>query len=546
MVSTELIERSRLKIQESLDATKTRDARRKLGQFATPSSLATEMLQYAHSFFSPNPEIHFLDPAFGTGVFYSSLLNVFSQANIRKAVGFEIDEDYWRASMELWNGDSLLELRLYDFTRVSPPKSEKEKFNLVICNPPYVRHHNMTASEKRRLMNLVNRAVGIRPSGYSGLYCYFLMLSHCWVATNGLAGWLVPSEFMDVNYGRQVKEYLLNQVTLLRIHRFNPSEVQFEDALVSSAVVWFEKRNPPPDHAVEFTYGGTLLQPATSERIPVERLKQFPKWPRLPVISCNQISDYLPMRLGDFFKIKRGIATGANSFFVLTQERAAKLQIPAEFLKPVLPPPRWFNVDIVETDSEGNPVLEQKSFLLSCNLSEEVIKTTYPSLWNYLKYGVEQKINERYICRHRSPWYSQENRPPAPLLFNILGRPEGTRHKPYRFILNKSLATATNVYLMLYPKPNLKGMLERDPYLLESIWRVLNCIPLGELLKEGRVYGGGLYKLEPNELAHVASDELIQLTLKAARKDTENNVNGNDTVTKSPTLEQYRCPDNRE
>ncbi|MGA2309202.1 MAG: N-6 DNA methylase [Candidatus Bathyarchaeia archaeon] len=519
MVSTDLIERSRLKIQENLDAAKARDARRKLGQFATPSPLATEILQYAHSFFSPHSKIRFLDPAFGTGVFYSTLLNVFSQTNIRKAVGFEIDENYWRAATELWNDDSLLDLQLCDFTHASPPNSEQERFNLIICNPPYVRHHGMTTCEKQRLMDMVTRTVGIRPSGYSGLYCYFLMLSHRWMTTNGLAGWLVPSEFMDVNYGRQVKEYLLNQVSLLRIHRFDPSERQFEDALVSSAVVWIEKKTPPPDHAVEFTYGGTLLRPATSERISAKRLKQLSKWSRLTIISCKEPIEQASIRLEDFFSVKRGIATGANSFFVLNRERATKLRIPPEFLIPVLPPPRHLNIDEVEADLEGNPILDQKLFLLSCKLPEEIVRTNYRTLWNYLQSGVEQKVNERYICRHRSPWYSQEKRPPASLLFNIMGRPEGAKRRPYRFILNKSLATATNVYLMLYPKPNLKEMIERDPDLLECVWRTLNDIPLSELLREGRVYGGGLYKLEPNELGHVASDELIHLLSTSQKSD---------------------------
>lgn len=522
MVSIDLVERSRLKIQRSLEATKGRDARRKLGQFATPFSLAMEMLQRACSFFSPHSEIDFLDPAFGTGVFYSALLNIFSRSSVRKAVGFEIDEEYWHAAREeLWNGDSLLDLRLCDFTRAFPPKLEQDKFNLIICNPPYVRHHDLTTSEKHRLIDLVNRDVGIRLSGYSGLYCYFLMLSHCWMTDNGLAGWLVPSEFMDVNYGRQVKEYLLSQVTLLRIHRFNPSEVQFDDALVSSAVIWLEKRNPPPDHAVEFTYGGTLLKPATSKYVPAKKLKELLKWSGLPVVYGSHVIDQASMRLRDFFYIKRGIATGANSFFVLAHQAAARLQIPAEFLKPLLPPPRCLSLDKVEADGEGNPVLDQKSFLLSCNLPEEIVKRTYSSLWNYLQYGVEQKFNKRYICQHRSPWYAQENRPPAPLLFNIMGRPKITKRKPYRFILNRSLATATNVYLMLYPKPNLKKLLESDPNLLEAIWRVLNNIPLNELLREGRVYGGGLYKLEPSELGHVASDELLQLLSRCQKTKSQ-------------------------
>jgi hypothetical protein len=42
---------------------------------------------------------------------------------------------------------------------------------------------------------------------------------------------LIPSEFMDVNYGAAVKRYLLNKVTLLHIHRFDPHDVQFGDAL---------------------------------------------------------------------------------------------------------------------------------------------------------------------------------------------------------------------------------------------------------------------------------------------------------------------------
>ena len=58
---------------------------------------------------------------------------------------------------------------------------------------------------------------------------------------------------MDVNYGASVKRYLLDKVTLLHIHRFEPSDVQFADALVSSAVVWFRKEAPTAEHEVRFT-----------------------------------------------------------------------------------------------------------------------------------------------------------------------------------------------------------------------------------------------------------------------------------------------------
>jgi hypothetical protein len=95
-------------------------------------------------------------------------------------------------------------------------------------------------------------------SGLAGLYCYFLLLADSWLSENGFAVWLIPSEFMDVNYGREVKRYLTESVTLVRIHRFCPADVQFDDALVSSAVVVFEKRSPEPNHTVTVSFGGTL------------------------------------------------------------------------------------------------------------------------------------------------------------------------------------------------------------------------------------------------------------------------------------------------
>ena len=150
-------------------------------------------------------------------------------------------------------------------------------------------------------------------SGLAGLYCYFLGLSRAWMAEDGLAGWLIPSEFMDVNYGRSVKHYLLNNVTLLHIHRFDPKGSQFSDALVSSAVIWFRKSVPPEGHVVKFTFGGTLLNPKLVRAVPVEALVRESKWSRFPMEDIRP-NHSIPT-MSDFFQIKRGIATGNNKYF---------------------------------------------------------------------------------------------------------------------------------------------------------------------------------------------------------------------------------------
>ena len=81
--------------------------------------------------------------------------------------------------------------------------------------------------------------------------------------------------------------------------------------------------------------------------------------------------------------------------------------------------------------------------------------------------------------------------------------------KPFRFILNHSQATACNVYLMFYPKPMFARAFERNPELLRTVWEFLNEIETDELLEHGRVYGGGLHKLEPKELRGVSAEALI-------------------------------------
>jgi adenine-specific DNA-methyltransferase len=190
-------------------------------------------------------------------------------------------------------------------------------------------------------------------SGLSGLYCYFMALAHGWMAEGGVAGWLIPSEFMDVNYGRALKAYLLREVTLLHIHRFDPNDVQFDDALVSSAVVWFKKEKPPINHRVRFSYGGTMQQPAISKNVCVLDLERTDKWTRFPRQDAEAQHD--GYRLGDLFAIKRGLATGANEFFILDEEKAHALKLPPQFLKPILPSTRYIKADEIDADEAGVP-----------------------------------------------------------------------------------------------------------------------------------------------------------------------------------------------
>jgi hypothetical protein len=89
-----------------------------------------------------------------------------------------------------------------------------------------------------------------------------------------------------------------------------------------------------------------------------------------------------------------------------------------------------------------------------------------------------------------------------------MGRAQNGKH-PFRFLWNRSQATAHNVYLLLYPKGPLRTALEKHPDLAARVFEALQRITPAQLLSEGRVYGGGLHKVEPRELAQIPAGEVI-------------------------------------
>lgn len=495
------IEIRRLQLQAELDGTKSQYERNMLGQFATPTDLAHDLLSYAKTFFPKGKSVRFLDPAIGTGSFYSAFLKAFPKTARKSAVGYEIDPHYGKRSIEFWEGSDL-SIRLKDFTKQNP----SDFFDLLICNPPYVRHHHLSLNEKIRLQSCAQRIGGVKIGGLSGLYCYFLAMSHGWLAENAISGWLIPSEFMDVNYGSALKEYLLSKVTLIHIHRFDPKDVQFSDALVSSAVVWFRNSLPPENHEVKFTFGGRLSEPVVSKQIPASVLSKEKKWTRFPVLEMR--GKNTEPTISDFFEIKRGLATGNNKFFIVSQDEIFRHGLPKEVLKPILPSPRYISGDEVKGDRAGNPLVNNKLFLIDSSLDEAVIKIQFPNFWKYLKNGKSQNVDRGYLCSRRTPWYSQEKRLPPPIVCTYFGRSDSKNGRVFRFILNRSKATVTNVYLAMYPRPAIAKIIESDPQSIEAIWKILNRISSKALLSEGRVYGGALHKLEPKELGNVAASEI--------------------------------------
>ena len=82
--------------------------------------------------------------------------------------------------------------------------------------------------------------------------------------------------------------------------------------------------------------------------------------------------------------------------------------------------------------------------------------------------------------------------------------------KTFRFFWNQSRAIAANTYLLLYPTDPLKMALMKDSNLGERIVGLLNDLAPEDFVDNGRVYGGGLFKMEPRELGRIDGRKIIK------------------------------------
>lgn len=462
----------------------------------TPPELALAIAQYAVALLDPpRKQIHFGDPAAGTGAFYNALLQVVPRDQILSAIGLDEEVAQIQAANARWSRRGM-QVVTADYLHLD----EHSPRNLILANPPYLRHQDIDSCYKQQLRSSAASVLGASVSALSGRFVYWMLLCHRWMAPSAIAAWLVPSEFMQTSYGAALRDYLTRRVQLIRVHQFGLNEPQFEHANVSPCLVVFRNRQPSNRDLVRLTAAGTLAVPLQEQLVPMQLLSSALRW-RIPLREDSRALLGNP-RIGDLFDVHRGIATGANSYFVLERKNAAALGIPTEALRPVLPKSRKIAQNVIEREPDGYPNLPRQLALLDCNLSERAIRVRFPQLKKYLDLAKGLRIRDRRLVRDRDPWYRQEQRKPPLFLCTYMGRSTG-KDSPVRFIWNKSDAIALNTYLLLYPKPRFDRLIRSRVAFQAELFAILQQSAQGSLQQHLRSQAGGLQKIEPSELMQV-------------------------------------------
>ncbi|MGI9104884.1 MAG: N-6 DNA methylase, partial [Pyrinomonadaceae bacterium] len=333
-----------------------REELRRKGQFWTPAWVAEAMVAYVVGGGSG----HVFDPAVGAGAFFRAAKVIAAETGKRfELLGCEVDRDALRQARESGLTESdLAQIEVTDFV-LQPPQ---RRLDAIVANPPYIRHHRLSPEVKVQLRHLSNSLIGRPLDGRAGLHVYFLLRALQSLAPNGRLAFIMPADTCEGVFAATLWQWVAARYKLDAGITFTPAASPFP-GVDTNAVIFFICNTPPADYFLwarcleantpelkrwvlsGFEEAGESLD--VHRRTVAEGLATGLS--RAPLVSASEDSD--APTLGDFARVMRGIATGANEFFFLTRQQAADLRIPDEFLLPAIGRTRDVAGDTIDDDT---------------------------------------------------------------------------------------------------------------------------------------------------------------------------------------------------
>jgi hypothetical protein len=290
---------------------------------------------------------------------------------------------------------------------------------------------------------------------------------------------------------------LTTKVSLLRVHSYDPGELLFDNALTSTTVIVYRKSAPERQSSAVLSTGGTAASPSHRSRVQLGELQQSERW---TFSALNPTRMPIGPVVGDFFSVGRGVATGANRFFVLSDKDLETFEVDPSWVRPLVPRARTLSSPFLNTSGQGLPDPFDGKWLIDTDLPLFDIMARSPKFGSYLQ-RLEREVGGRsLIARRTLPWRQQTARV-APILFVYMAKKDSVRP---RFIRNISDAVHLNNYLGLFPR-TLPGLLD-EPIDLDRAHQALLAIGPDVLAEYGRTYGKNLVKLEPREIESLPLD----------------------------------------
>lgn len=450
------------------------EQRRPLGQTYTPPKIIQSMIGWAADQGTP---IRIVDPGAGSGRYLLAAARRFRSAAL---IGADVDPLatlLLRANLAATGLDDRATAVLGDYRALD--LAEIDGPTLFIGNPPYVRHHQIEPAWKQWLLRTSEKR-GLDASGLAGLHVHFFLATAEHGRPGDYGAFITSAEWLDVNYGRLVRQLLLDGLGGQSLHVLEPTAAPFADATTTGAITCFRLGDRPTKLKVRRVESvDDLGRLGKGRAISRQRLAEANRWSVLTRVTPKLPSGYI--ELGELCRVHRGTATGANDVWV---SGADHFDLPERVLFPSVTRAR-------ELFSAGERLATLNSLRCVIDLPvdlDELDAAERQQVDRFLRVAEKKGVPEGYIATNRKAWWSVGLRSAAPVLATYMAR------QPPAFVRNDADARHINIAHGLYPRQDMTDI-ELDhlaAYLRAEV-----------TLAQGRTYAGGLVKFEPKEMERI-------------------------------------------
>lgn len=449
------------------------------GSFYTP----VELVKYMVSYIKNRVKLKaVLEPSIGDGRFVEELLHISEHI---KAI--EISDEKISAKQNEKRWPSKITFECADFIQYA--LDHNEKYDLIIGNPPYISKKNLPKEQRVASQQLVE-TFGLSDSLFQNSWVSFILAALKLLSSEGTIFYILPFEFLQVQYAEKLRNFLEVQFNTIEIITFE--ERVFKDIEQDICLVFLSNEQEEKAY-IKYT---TLKSPATPKLIfnsVIMRNKPLKKWSNC--ILNDDETEFIHRlakkysRIGSVGNISPGIVTGANSFFIVEKNQLSDFKMDNIKLEIISKSSDIIHKFIfTKEDFDELSQNNKKTYLI--NLNDINKKHFSPSLLEYLDQGEKQKINERYKCLSRNRWFD------VPIVKNGAVCFFKRYSRCPRIIVNEALVHTTDIAY------NIRFF---DGYEPKSFaFCFYNSLTLALCEYYGRFYGGGVGELVPSEFKSLA------------------------------------------
>ncbi len=443
-----------------------------------------------------------LEPCAGDGRFIDEFIK---SSIIARIVGIELYEEK-TCELTLKSYPPKVNILTSDFLLYA--QNCTEKFQLIIGNPPYINIKNMDKAILD-IGRLICKEFKLSESLLQNTWVAFVLASIKLLDINGAIFFVLPTEFLQVQYAEKLRGFLEEKFNTIHILSF--SDRMFPDIEQEACLVYLANEEEALPY-ISYRQYEKLNSDNYLFESRIERNKPLKKWSNA-ILSDSDI-DLLNRiaakyaGIGDIAESAPGIVTAANNKFILTESEVNKYNC-IQYVIPIISKGimvrNQFEIDnalITQLAREGKKVYllnlakTQKSDL-PCELKEYL-----DSVAIIKRNDIE--IQNSYKCSKRKPWYAVPIVRAGSVVF----------FKRYdtcpRISTNLSKIHTTDIAYNL----QLHDEIEAE----SLVFCFYNSLTLAQCEFAGRYYAGGVSELTPSEFRsinvpyrHIEADDIAKM-----------------------------------